>query len=322
MKTINLVGLKKGEYNALIPGSIGRGVIHTMEVKQGIFITAEDYILNEPVRFIYSKGLDSPREIGIGFCLSGYGISSPQCVKNPFKMVSGESNFFSFPAGIEFCETIKSNRMLGLTIMIEPDFITSCLDDFPDFFPEDLSFLLEGVHQSSNIISGAVQNLINQILSCPFQGIAGKFFLEGKVMEIIAHVLNENSYKYSFPRVDGIKPEDIQRVHKAAEIMKFSKDCFNNLDSIAKLVGMSRTRLYEYFRLVYGIPPGEYIRKFRIETAKSLLLNGKMGVGEVAYCVGYSNLSHFTRSFKKYEGVVPGAYKELFDNKLMNNCVI
>jgi len=196
LKTVELVSSEENENDALIPDFAGREMIREIKVKQGIYITVEDYILNEPVRFIYSKGLDHPRDIGMGFCLSGYGISSPQCVKNPFKMVSGESNFFSFPAGIEFCETIKSNRMLGLTIMIEPGFITSCLDDFPDFFPEDISFLLEGLHQSSNIISERVHNLINQILSCPFQGIAGKFFLEGKVMEIIAHLLNENSYKY------------------------------------------------------------------------------------------------------------------------------
>lgn len=55
---------------------------------------------------------------------------------------------------------------------------------------------------------------------------------------------------------------------------------------------------------------GDYLRKLRIEKAISLLTNSKYSLAEIAFLTGFSDQSHFTRTFKKYTGLTPSAYKK------------
>ncbi|GAA4432647.1 hypothetical protein GCM10023188_21260 [Pontibacter saemangeumensis] len=55
---------------------------------------------------------------------------------------------------------------------------------------------------------------------------------------------------------------------------------------------------------------GEYIRKLRIEKAIHLLHTSAYSLSEIAYLTGFSDQSHFTRTFKKHTGKSPSAYKK------------
>jgi len=54
------------------------------------------------------------------------------------------------------------------------------------------------------------------ILSCPFQGVAGAFFLEGKVLELMAHKLDQLDFP---PTESGVSRDDRERLHHAAIIL-------------------------------------------------------------------------------------------------------
>lgn len=77
---------------------------------------------------------------------------------------------------------------------------------------------------------------------------------------------------------------------------------------IAASVGVSPDYLTRQFHKVTGITPQEYLRRFRFARAMELLQAG-LPVGEVAARVGFSNLCHFSREFKKEMGVTPSQYK-------------
>lgn len=322
MKTINLAPSKENKDIIKIPESVGRGTLEAITVKPGLYLTIEDYSLDEEVRFTYSTGVENARITGVGFCLSGYGFSQPQCLKKPFRIASGQSVSFSFPAQTEICETIKSKRMLDITIMILPDFIDACLKNFPELLPDNVRLFSDEIHQSAQTISNAVQKLLNQILSCPFKGISRQFFIEGKVMEILAHVLHRNRDKYSFNKKNHVKLQEVESIRKAADIMRLSQGEFQNLESIAKSVGLCRSRFHKCFSFVYGMSPFEYLKQFRMETAKSLIVNGGMSITEIAYSVGYLSLSHFAKTFKAYEGVLPSEFKKSFEKRLINDSII
>ena len=48
----------------------------------------------------------------------------------------------------------------------------------------------------------------------------------------------------------------------------------------------------------------------RIERAKQLLQDPAMRVHEVAEQVGYSDVAHFSKSFKRFTGMTPGEYRD------------
>lgn len=60
---------------------------------------------------------------------------------------------------------------------------------------------------------------------------------------------------------------------------------------------------------------GDYIRKLRIEKAVHLLQETQYPLAEIAYLTGFSDQSHFNRTFKKYTGKNPSEYRRKFLKK-------
>ena len=80
-----------------------------------------------------------------------------------------------------------------------------------------------------------------------------------------------------------------------------------SLDDLATASGLSPFRLSRLFASSVGVPPHQYQLQLRVEQAKRLLLKGNQ-VSDIAYQVGFFDLSHFSRHFKRYVGVSPGRY--------------
>jgi AraC-like DNA-binding protein len=78
------------------------------------------------------------------------------------------------------------------------------------------------------------------------------------------------------------------------------------LEQVTALSGFHLARL---FRQEVGMPPHAYQIQVRIAHAKRLLLRG-LPVSRVANEIGFFDLSHFTRHFKRLVGVAPGRYAD------------
>jgi AraC-like DNA-binding protein len=59
-----------------------------------------------------------------------------------------------------------------------------------------------------------------------------------------------------------------------------------------------------------GVSPYGYLLRRRLEAAGKLLKDGA-SVTEACFAVGFNNLSHFTRSFRRHFGVEPSGFAEL-----------
>lgn len=83
-----------------------------------------------------------------------------------------------------------------------------------------------------------------------------------------------------------------------------------SVPEIAGHVGMSVAAFRARFKQLTGVSPVDYLRHYRIECAKNLLLTTNMTVSEVAYRCGFSDPKYFSRVFKAVEGVSPSAFKD------------
>ncbi|MGX4686091.1 AraC family transcriptional regulator [Vagococcus sp. JNUCC 83] len=84
---------------------------------------------------------------------------------------------------------------------------------------------------------------------------------------------------------------------------------------VAKELGMSESMMLKEFKKVYFISPKNYLDKLRFNEARFLLQQPKLSINEISEIVGYQNVSHFSRQFKKWSGYSPNKYKrELFNN--------
>lgn len=81
------------------------------------------------------------------------------------------------------------------------------------------------------------------------------------------------------------------------------------LDRLAKQFSISRPHLSAEFKRWFGISPGIYFIEQRLSEAEVLLQDHNMQVAEVAERVGWNDVCHFTKLFKKHRGKTPSAVR-------------
>jgi len=74
---------------------------------------------------------------------------------------------------------------------------------------------------------------------------------------------------------------------------------------LALAVGVSRSSLHRKLNRAKGISTSEFIKQFRLEKAYELLKNNTSTVSEIAYSVGYSSPSYFSKCFHKHYDYSP-----------------
>ncbi len=56
----------------------------------------------------------------------------------------------------------------------------------------------------------------------------------------------------------------------------------------------------------------DFIKTIRLKQAAELLTQQKITISEVAYALGFNNLSHFSNTFKEFYGISPKEYSEKY----------
>lgn len=82
--------------------------------------------------------------------------------------------------------------------------------------------------------------------------------------------------------------------------------------SVAQLAAeccMSQSAFYQVFKESFGVSPLEHVLTLRIEQAKKLMADPQVSVTDICYASGFNNLNHFTKVFKRMEGITPSQYR-------------
>src|SRR5215470_395791 len=83
-----------------------------------------------------------------------------------------------------------------------------------------------------------------------------------------------------------------------------------DLESAAREVGLSPFHFLRLFASVLGVTPHQYVVRSRLRHAARLLAEEGRSVTDVAYDVGFGDLSNFVRTFHRAAGVAPGAFRK------------
>lgn len=81
-----------------------------------------------------------------------------------------------------------------------------------------------------------------------------------------------------------------------------------NVEMLATNVGLSRVHVHRKLKELTNLSARDFIKNIRLQQAAALLKEKKLTVSEVAYATGYTNLSHFSSSFKEVHGMSPKEY--------------
>jgi len=81
-----------------------------------------------------------------------------------------------------------------------------------------------------------------------------------------------------------------------------------DVEELASIIGMSRSNLFRKIKTVTGQTPIDFIFSIRMKRSLELLIEQKLNISEIAFQVGFENLSSFSRAFKKQYGMPPSDY--------------
>lgn len=142
----------------------------------------------------------------------------------------------------------------------------------------------------------------------------GKYFmLKTHLMQIMLLIIREIT-DVKDQRQEGCNFESYHKIYAVKQIINYLNENYENkisLDQIARNMYLSPVYISKIFKEETGESPINYLIKIRLEKAKDLLIHlDDNSIKNVANQVGYEDVYHFSKLFKKYYGISPLYYKK------------
>lgn len=141
----------------------------------------------------------------------------------------------------------------------------------------------------------------------------GKYFmLKAALMKLMILIIRETSQFAE--NQHGCALESYNKGYAVKKIIAYLTENYSHkisLDQIARNMYLSPVYISKIFKEETGESPINYLIKIRLEKAKAILLSDEThSIKEIAGQVGYEDVYHFSKLFKKYYGIAPLYYKK------------
>ena len=106
--------------------------------------------------------------------------------------------------------------------------------------------------------------------------------------------------------------DSIRRIDRLKPVIKYVENNYGShiaIADMADLAGFSESHFMRFFKESFGVSFVTYLNDYRLSMAARLLLSTEDNVLNIAQLVGFENLSHFNRSFKRKYGKTPREYR-------------
>ncbi|MEB3336211.1 MAG: AraC family transcriptional regulator [Leptolyngbyaceae bacterium] len=288
------------------PPQLGQGYWREIQLREGLHLAIARHQLHTPV-ILHLPEREHPLEYS--FYLSG------QFKHQSHPVGAGQYSLCgSGTAPVEWNEGLATEQVLEVNVHIHPDLFTAYWNPDSEAIPTLLQHLIKPPSQTYYVRSGTttlgMQTAVQQILQCPFQGMIKRMYLESKVWELMALLIaQELELNQQTPLVPILKPDDVDRIHHARDILLQHLDNPPSLMELARQVGLNDCTLKRGFRQVFGQTAFGYLHNYRLEQARQLLEERQLNVSEIAQTIGFASRSYFAAAFRKKFGVTPKKYR-------------
>ena len=166
--------------------------------------------------------------------------------------------------------------------------------------------LIERCTTSDQVISSVGMALLAEMET---EGLSGRLYAESLANVLAVHLLRHYSASpYSLPNASGGLSGQRLRQVKDFIALNYADDL--RLEDLASQASMSSFHFAREFKKSTGTTPHQYLIKYRVEQAKSLLSATELSLTEIGLRSGFSHQSHFTRLFHRVTGTTPQSYRK------------
>lgn len=170
-----------------------------------------------------------------------------------------------------------------------------------------------------------IVEIIHQLQSLAYQSCLNSLYLESKILECLAILINEatiscenaftNQINYGNinignNRIIKLTSSDIHAIQKSHDILEKNYSNPPSIKSLSKMVFLNEQKLKAGFSKHYHMSIGQYTNHIKMTVAANLLSTTDLSIEDIAYKVGYNYSANFSKMFKKTYGKTPLKFRK------------
>jgi len=231
--------------------------------------------------------------------------------KDPFEFTPGET--IVMPASelmyIDFPEANQETPTQCMALEISNGFVQNTMNWLNEYFPKVDEGSWDWTKDNFLLMNNQnVQETLNRLIRVMVQNNYGKQLMASNATrELIATLMQTNARHFLLNNL-----KELSTRNRLAGVVHFIRKNITSkftVDELAEKACLSRAQFFRSFQREMGETPVEFVNKERLRLAKRHLLQYNRSVSQASYESGFSSLNYFSRTFKKYEGVSPNAWK-------------
>ena len=269
----------------------------------------------------FSITFDNPEHL-IRFGIVYKGVTNFKIDNNTVSSFS-PSSFLVIEKDLKGQQTWEKNQHFhGTEITIYEKYFKEVIEiNFPDIMNFD-TFIKNYTY---TYLPLEIVEIIHQLQNLNHKNLLNDIYLESKVLECIAILINEiikspqnaftNQINYGNinigSRVIKLTSYDINAIQKAHDILRANYIDPPNIKTLSKIVFLSEQKLKAGFSKHYHMSIGQYVNHIKMTTATNLLSTTDLSIEEIAHKVGYNYSANFSKMFKKTYGKTPLKFRKM-----------
>lgn len=257
------------------------------------------------------------------FYLAGCSHVQTRGITDEYIEQAGQNYLYCLPDTEEVETYCGYERLHFVMIWLSPSRLRSLGTQYSASFAPELQQFLEDetrpfFHRLLGQNTPEMQQVLQQLLHCPYQGVTRSLYLESQALELLslqfARWLEQDR---AAPPVLLLRSDDVERIHHARAILTENLTHPPSIVELARRVGVNDYKLKQGFRQVFKTTPFGYLREQRLELARQLLRETDRSVEEVAIAVGYQSRSSFTAAFRRQFGTSPKGWQRQMNRRII-----
>jgi AraC-like DNA-binding protein len=301
------VPLENGVLN--FPRHIGSGYIRRIKINHKMHIFIRNFELKKERKVIRENIENDKNLIIIGFhnifkSNNNHSNSSSGLLGSKINLPSALISSVGLDVEVVIPANIKTT---SIVIAIYSDYLKELLDSkensnlIQTIISDDKSFLFE------EIISPQIRDLAVEIVTATIPEQLHRLYFRAKSEQLIYLLLVE-LLKRNEDSMAMINSSDVKIIYRVRDKILESMNEPPKLEDLVLFSGMSKSKMQNLFKQVFGNSIYNYYQSFRMRQAAEMIREERISISEVGYYMGFSNLSHFTRMFERHIGVKPKKY--------------
>jgi AraC-like DNA-binding protein len=290
----------------LMNGSMGHGSWEFYRLGRDLYVMAGDVVYDgtSRVETLPGEGL-----VEFHIRLAGVlSLTMPDC-KAPVTVTGPCMLMLHQPPGIHVPERVLPERRdTGMSLFCRPEYLAELAqrNDIERWaaLDEIQQLGLKSVWYRQVPLTPTLLHIANSLLRSPYRGGVRLLHAEAKALELLCEVLSgaaaQKQGALLVTSETEVRQLDFARQSLASELSSSPRT-----RDIARMVGMSESKLKRAFKARFGVTVFDYGTECRMRHALELLRCRHMSVGQVAAAVGYQHQTSFTAAFHQYFGFLP-----------------